>query len=562
MEADGRTVPGDEVVSADICVVGSGPAGITIAYQLDRAGFEVVLIERGPLRREGLPRSVDTAINVGLDYPVNESRAFEIGGSTYNWKVNTPLGSGFGRFRELDSEDFDRRPWIPNSGWPITKHDLQPYYRQAEKLFGLEGGFLSSESSGHSPFTSGVPELDTRVFYFVSPGIFGGELRKALAHSERALVLGNSTAAALLCEDTESVVSSLRVKTDPSHSFSVQARFYVLAAGGIENPRLLLLSRDRHANGLGNREDLVGRFFMEHPHYASGSLIPYDRGLFGERNAFGIFLHRGTPMQRKYALSERIVEAEELNRIVYRLEAKPLNESTLTLRFDDHATSGLEAFRQLRKAALSRTWSLVEFKRLTMATRGIHHLVRLALRRAVMRIGASAGYSKYTEPQLFWIRAMAEQIPDRENRVRLAASQDRLGMQRAELNWRLDRQDIRSIIRSQELIGRALEAGGIGTVDSLVVDRELPPALSGGKHHIGTTRMSVSPSQGVVDQNCKVHGISNLYVAGSSVFPTSGYANPTLTILAVAYRLADHLSKQSQLTREVRVRGSSSSERP
>jgi choline dehydrogenase-like flavoprotein len=546
MFADGRTVPQDEVVRTDICVVGGGPSGITLSRELEAAGFEVLLVERGETDRMGPPVDPDTAVNVGVPYGVAESRVFEFGGAVHKWRASTPLGRGFGRLRELDHEDFEARLWIPHSGWPFDKEHLRPFYERARSLFDCAWPSGAPEDSwdtelNHTPFCDGDGRIRTRVFSFANPAVFPAELKRELARSEKALVLTNAVAVDIQCEDSPSAVSAIKIVTAPVHAFTVRARAYVLAAGGIENPRLLLASRSRQTNGLGNGHDLVGRFFMEHPHYASGRLVPRQPAIFSDRANYEIHLHHGLPIQKKYSLSEDVVRVEQLSRCTFRFEAKPVTESVHTLRYSESAIRSLETAARLRRALVRRQWAPATSRYLAGTLRGAHHIARHGAYRALLRAGQALKLPRYTLPQMFWIRAMAEQVPNPDSRVRLGDTRDPFGVPIGTLDWQLTEQDLSSMQRSQELFGQALLQAGHRKVESLVDEGALPPALAGGNHHMGTTRMHDSPRRGVVNKDCRVHGLNNLYVAGSSVFPTVGYANPTLTLLALTLRLGDHL---------------------
>jgi choline dehydrogenase-like flavoprotein len=132
--------------------------------------------------------------------------------------------------------------------------------------------------------------------------------------------------------------------------------------------------------------------------------------------------------------------------------------------------------------------------------------------------------------------------------VTLSEQTDALGMPRVRLEWRLRPADMRSMVRAQEIVDEELRRAGLGRLQIELDDATPPPGLKGGWHHMGTTRMHLDPRQGVVDEHCRVHGVANLYVAGSSVFPTAGYANPTLTLCALAIRLADRVKKEMHET--------------
>lgn len=543
MLADGRTVPADETIETEVCVVGAGPAGIAIARELSQAKVEVVLLERGPDPRVEPPQNADTAINVGIPYRVGRSRMFAFGGATHRWHIHTALGDGYGRLRELDVEDFESRAWIPNSGWPIDRDQLDPFYRRARSLFDLPEPPPTEHSMNNSAFSANET-VEARMFYFANPGVIAGEMRRNLENSLHALLLCNSTATEIETDRTTGAVTSVKVSTNSEHSYTVEARFFVLAGGGIENPRLLLSSRSSISTGVANRHDLVGRYFMEHPHYSSGYLIPSSTDTFVDTHSHDIFLQDGVPMQRKYGLSEDVIELNGLNRSVFYLSAEPITVKLDAVRYSDTAIQSLEASRGLYQAVRGRKWSQDATRDLWATLRGVHHLGNHVTRRLITGFHAWRGDDRYTRPYLFWIRAMAEQVPNPASRVRLGEAKDEFGVPLAELDWRLTDQDTASMRKTQELFGKAQVSAGHREVGSFLEGRERPAFLAGGNHHMGTTRMAASPRRGVVDADCKVHGHDNLFVAGSSVFPTGGYANPTLTLLALALRLSDHVAER------------------
>ncbi len=185
MLADGRTVPQDEVVSADVCIVGAGPAGIALAKELGREGFDVVLLERGHANWSGTQTEPKTAISVGIPYNIPDSRAFGFGGSIHKWRVESPVGGGLGRLRELDPLDFDHREWVPNSGWPFSKEHLQPFYDRARSLFDRAWPSDRPEESleeelAQSPFLGFEGLVRMRIFFLANPAIFASQYKRAL----------------------------------------------------------------------------------------------------------------------------------------------------------------------------------------------------------------------------------------------------------------------------------------------------------------------------------------------------------------------------------------------
>lgn len=539
MLADGRTVPNGELLDTDVCVVGAGMSGITLAVELAAAGIDVVLLERGD-RTPSVPRTrPDTVENIGIPYDVAASRAFELGGTAHTWGVRTPLGDGFGRLRELDPEDFESRSWIPHSGWPFGKDHLSPYYRRARSLFdsGQEPrADLPNEAIDEPTPVGFAADVEERTFLFANPGGFPGELRRRLEQSTAVIVLTNSTASEIKCDGSGPHVSSVEVKTSTTHSYTVRAQAYVLASGGIETPRLLLASRGRHPGGIGNTHDLVGRFFMEHPHYDSGVLIT-SRGakVFGRDTFHGMRLENGVPFQPTFSLPEPVVRQEGLNRSVFRFDAVPVGYVSV----DKKAIHSLEAAGQLRRSITKRSRPESGYLPTTKtAVKGVHQIARLAMSRGIERLRADA------DDRWFRMVVMAEQQPNPSSRVELRYERDRVGVPIGTLDWQLTGQDLASMQRSQQLMSTRLMEEGQRGARSLLRDGQLPTRLIGGHHHMGTTRMHPSERQGVVDPDGRVHGVGNLYIAGSGVFPTSGYANPTLTLLALTLRLGDQLTRQ------------------
>jgi choline dehydrogenase-like flavoprotein len=303
--------------------------------------------------------------------------------------------------------------------------------------------------------------------------------------------------------------------------FSVHARAFVLAAGALENARLLLFSQDSQPAGIGNKHDMVGRCFMEHPDVAVGYLIPAPEL---DQSAFRLYQHQ-------HATEDLSVEA------MFRLSDSALKKERLlnaVLRLEPTYRTGMTA--AVRSAQVVR--------------RSVHYGVATpGLARQALRtfLGAPeilrhyAAWRSGRPAEVYKIDVMAEQAPTMSSQVRLARRRDRLGVPLTILDWRLTSMDWDSIRRTVEIFADAVRDAGVGTVIStLGVDQD-PPAVFGNWHHLGTTRMHHDPARGVVDENCRVHAMTNLYIAGGSVFPTGGYANPSLTIVALSLRLADHL---------------------
>jgi choline dehydrogenase-like flavoprotein len=299
-------------------------------------------------------------------------------------------------------------------------------------------------------------------------------------------------------------IESLRSKTIDGKEHRVRARHYVLACGAIHNARLLLASNSRAKRGVGNDHDLVGRYFMEHFEIIAAQVA------FETPPPLKLYTIPAEGRARARAELALTGEVQRRRRI--------LNG---TASFRPGALTGRE---QSRFASFS-------------ADAEANVKERQALR---------YGSNRAMEAQVFQMFTRQEQAPNPESRIELSAEKDELGMPRANLRWKFTPLDKQSIRVFYETFGQEMGRAGLGRVqlmDWLIDgdDNAWPNILSGGWHHMGTTRMHVDPKQGVVDANCKVHGLANLYVAGGAVYPTGGAVNPTLTVVAMALRLSDHL---------------------
>ena len=300
----------------------------------------------------------------------------------------------------------------------------------------------------------------------------------------------------------------------------------VLATGGIENPRLLLLSRRVHRRGLGNDRDLVGRFFAERLSARTGYVVPATRELIDRTGLYAI--HSAAPgvgVQGALRVRDEAQRERQLLNCAFFLMTRDLSLTT-------------EAVRSVATLAKAR-------RRRPLPPGMVGHVRNIAIGIGDLdlftrdRLRRSDDASK-----ILALRAQAEQAPNPDSRVTLGTRRDRFGQPVARVDWRPAVSDRASIRASQEAVDEALRAAGLGHVELMLGDEHPPALLEGNFHHLGATRMHTDPSMGVVDADCRVHGVRNLYVAGSSVFPTYGCSNPTLTVVALALRLADHLKKQ------------------
>jgi choline dehydrogenase-like flavoprotein len=486
-ERDARDLADGAVISTDVCIVGAGAAGITMGLELAGSGLRVTVLESGGPEFAEDTQDLYVGENVGRDYyELDRARLRLLGGSTGHWE---------GYCLPLDHRDLtvDPTPQLP--GWPLDESELSVHYERAHELCQIgpvdyEPARWARETGTELVALDGT-DVVNGVIRRSPPTRFGTEYRDQLTSSPDVEVYLHANVVEILSGGGR--VDGVRLAHFGGDTQTVEADVVVLATGGIENPRLLLCSEDERGRQLGNASDLVGRCFMEHPDVTVGYLLA-DAGLDLS------FYTENLPVDEGYArgiltLSEEVRAARGIGNFV---------------GFIDHPPPGAED----QIAGLE-------------GVAGARELQRLATRRGVTP---------------YRVKVYGEQIPQSASRVRLSADRrDALGMPRVELDWRLDPQDERTLRVGTELLAAGIGAAGLGRLQSRLHQPRADIAAQGSYHHMGTTRMSEDPAHGVVDPDGRVHGIDGLYVAGSSVFPSSGFANPTMTLIALALRLAGHL---------------------
>ena len=529
MITDIRSLPDGTVVQADLCIVGCGAAGIAMATRLAGKHLDVCVLESGGLTFDPANQALAAGTQSGIRYFDLTQTSFRLmGGNTFKWGA---------RSAPMKPIDFSERRWVPHSGWPLSREELDPYYEQAFDLVGLHRPF-AFEGDVWRNFGSEPPAFDGALLEFCAFQ-FGKNL--ALADLNRAQLQRASNIAIYLhasvqhihCTPTGNHVEELAIATPTGQKYVARARNYVLACGGIENPRLLLLSNSVHPHGLCNGHDLVGRYFMEHPTVSAGTIDSNDWQKL--HDFFSPGLVGGRLVEFGLALSPALQEAKQCLNAVTRTNLVVSHDST-------------QAFREL-------LWNLVNRRTL----KGDYDAEWLGQRlRAVARdplavmtniVRHALGKPKRFKVDSVFLELRTEQEPNPESRVRLSDQQDPFGQRRAHLHWAMTERDKHTMRVAAAAFHDELVRLGYGALNtaSWLQSPDLcwPADLVGGHHHMGTTRMSENPRTGVVDANCKTHAVDNLYIAGSSVFPTAGYVNPTATVLALALRLAERLEQKA-----------------
>ena len=525
MIVDARSLPGNETIETDVCIVGAGVAGITLANELRGQPFRVALLESGGLESDHMTQSLCMGENIGHPYyPLDDAYARCFGGSSSRWHL--PLGDGRlgARLHPLDAIDFEERDWIPYSGWPFDKEHLAPYYERAQTICQV-GPFTYAVEDWEDPIkTPRLPfdcgQVQTTIFQFCSRAVFVSHYREAIHRAPNITTYLYANVVDIETTNPAKMVTRVRVACLPGNTFGVVAKLFILALGGLETPRLLLLSNRTQNTGLGNQHDLVGRFFMEHPHLWSGLYIPAHANIFKTTALYQIHPAHPAPIMGKLTLAEDVIRREKILNYCVSIHPSPWPKAPARSKTAPSDTQPLPLHVLIALYDASKTM----------------------YRKMRRKVGQIVKRHKRPPPsEVFRLNHMIEQVPNPNSRVTLSTERDALGLPRVRLDWQVSAIDIRSMIRAQEIIDEELRRASLGRLQIELTNDTPPPDLHGGRHQMGTTRMHLDPKKGVVNEHGQVHGVSNLFIAGPSVFPTCGYANPTLTTVALSARLADHV---------------------
>ncbi|MDZ8095035.1 MAG: GMC family oxidoreductase [Nostoc sp. DedQUE05] len=546
MLIDSRKLPIDEIINTEVCIVGAGPAGITLARELIGQDFRVCLLESGDLEFNQETASLGEGETVGDPFPpLQDMRHRQFGGMANVWNIEINKNQLGLRHVPLDAIDFEKRDWVRYSGWPFSKSHLNPFYERAQAVcklgsFAYEAEAWENAQSPRIHFTS--DRVTTSMFQFGPRDIFTNEYRHQIKQSPNITTFLNANVVEIEADETTQTVKRVQVACLSGNKFWVVAKVFILAAGGIENARLLLLSNKIQKNGLGNQHDLVGRFFMDHPFIRCGMLVPQNRKIFNSMALYDLRRVNHVTVMGKFALTEQVMRRDKL-----------LNMTALLYPRDERYRSAAKAsakilFSSVRQRQLPKNIFQHLQNVITNIDDLVAHWYKYNFKKEYLFPDLSHGgwseregnEQKYTK---FEVLSQTEQTPNPNNRVTLSNQLDKLGCPQAKLINYWSEIDICSVKRSQLVFAQEFASAGLGELQ-IELDGDRPVASLSTHHNMGTTRMHHDSKQGVVDANCQVHGISNLFMAGSSVFPTGGYANPTLTIIALAIRLADHLKAE------------------
>ena len=539
-------------IEADIVIIGSGPVGITLALELAGAGQAVVLLEAGGQRFSRASQAIyrAEAVSPVAHGPVDMFRRRGVGGSSTVWG---------GRCIPFDPIDFEHRPWMRHARWPISYGDVARYYpralayAQAGALAFAAGVALPGEPAELAPGVASRDVVLDRIERFSHPTDFGRWYDARLRAQPHLRLYYNAPVEQILTADDGARAAGVRARI-AGRSLVFAAPRVVVACGGLETARLLLASDEARACGLGNERDLVGRFYQCHLEGEIGAIaftrdvdrtrIDYQRapdGTYCRR-----YLWLSPEAQRRDALAGLVLRPAHANIVDpgHRnpvLSAMYLVKSFIVAEYARKMTS-LEAVARAEYAGGAGAYYAAHLRNVVAGAPrltgfGLHWLRRriLAQRKlpSVVLIDRRATYP---------LDVNAEQEPNPESRVRLGGERDALGMRRLIVDWRTTEADHHRLAEGMRVIQRAVARSGTVRIDlgedlDVLAARRVPV----GGHHIGTARMASDPSAGVCDANAELFGTRGVFLAGATVFPTSGFANPTLVMLALALRLAEYL---------------------
>ncbi|HEY6632990.1 MAG TPA: GMC family oxidoreductase [Rhizobiaceae bacterium] len=533
----------------DVVIVGGGAAGLTLAHALGKAGQSVLLLEAGGDKRTKASQEFyrGDIVDKVAHPPTDNYRVRALGGTSTIWG---------GRAIPFDPIDFEKRDWVSGSGWPFGREALAGYYETAMDAAEAGRPEFFPEQALPGAQRELAPGLDgelvrTTIERFSKPTNFWRRYGEELARSERVRVVKDAPVVYVQLTRDGNSVDWIEVAARDGSRLKVQGRSYVLALGGLETTRLLLACNDVASAGIGNHADRLGRNYMSHLCATAGTIsfagppegVAYDYA----RDSDGIYV------RRRLWLTETAQRDFSLLNTTFRTHlpepADPSHgDAILSAMF---LVKDMVLYEYSRKFVENpvgwggrfRHVGNIARRPFRLATFGANWLrERTFAERKLPSVVLGSRDNRYE------LEFHAEQAPNPDSRLTLSNERDAFGMPRLKVDWRISELDLLSLEKSYGLLAREMQLRGAGRLD---FDREKLAykakrhGIVGG-HHIGTTRMSADPGQGVVDADCRVHGIGNLYVASASVFPTSGQANPTLTLLALTFRLAEQLGRNSQ----------------
>ncbi len=557
MFIDAESLENATTFNSDIAVVGAGPAGIVLALELAKAGYDVVLIESGRLQFSEEIQNLAEANHFDPKFhaPMSECTRRQLGGTSIIWG---------GRCLPYDPIDFDKREYIPNSDWPVSYMELTGYFQRACDYFFCGKSEFDIKNIPNIEQKSIIPDLpDAEVLTstlerWSLPTNFGKEYFNDLKQSAKITLIYGLTCTEIGTNDKGDRVELIQGKTIGGKTIHVKCQKYILSGGAVNTTRLLLASDRKHHGGIGNHSGLLGKFYMGH---LSGDIAsihfttPPKKTIYGfDRDPDKIYL------RRRFSFTREFLNEKQIPNIVAWLGSPKFGDpshqngilSSAYLALTMPVLKNYLTSTALRKGAIGEEEQGIYWAHVRNVLKDFAQALTFV---------PSFGYGRYIAkrkiPALFVYSAAneyplhyhSEQVPNANSTVSLSDERDALGMRKININLQCTQQDIDGVVQAHQYWDQHLRKNNCGYLKYGTDDPEASvwEQAGDGFHQVGTTRMSENPQNGVVGTNCNVHGVENLFVSSSSVFVTSGQANSTFMIVVFALRLADHLRKMQNI---------------
>ena len=536
----------DQIPDCDVCVVGAGPVGIALALACEQNGMSVLVLESGKEQPDRFAAALAAghAVDADRHAPTGIAMFRGLGGTSRWWG---------GRCVPLDDIDFMQRAHVPNAAWPIPYQEVARWFEAAASFFGIGPARFTAAPAASAAFGDircdqlerWTPEIDA-----------GRRHRSSLAQSRRVTVVMGATVTELLLADDNRRVTGLTV-ADKSRTVRIAPPRIVLACGGLETTRLLLRAQQQRPGLFGGRDGALGRGYMGHISGKIADLVFADPAAAKE---YDFFLDDGVFARRRFTLAPEAQQRDRLLNIALWIDNPPFHQpshrngvlSLVWLALAIAPIGRLLAAEGVRLSHLGpppHQWTshLSNVMRSPWST--LREIAAIAQARLLSK-PRRPGFLVRSSDGRYALHYHAEQLPMRESRISLSDRKDALGVPQLDIDLRFTEIDARSVLQAHELLDQSLRQAGLGRLAYRVsADSRMASILQQAKdgyHQMGTTRMGLTPEDSVVDARCRVHGTENLYVSSSSVFPTSGQANPTFADVALALRLAAQLADEAR----------------
>lgn len=522
MFIDSRKFDEDMLLNTDVCIVGTGPAGITIANYLSSLKLSITILESGGIEGETYNQDLNQGNIVGQDpgYGLEMSRLRLFGGTSNHWTGSNQM---------LESMDFKYRDWIKYSGWPISLEDIRPYYKKAFEINEIpsliddlpyidkQDNFLKSKILLENKLKEDI----SLITNYINPLRFSEKYEKEFKNDKNLKTIIHCTANKITTDDDNNI-KSIEAITIKKKKVIIKAKYYVLAMGGIENARFLLLNLNNIPYNTFNNHPIIGSFFQEHYGFTAGTLLLHDEMAKYLRYKYNANFNNKLETESYFIPSEKTQYNQEILNCRITFYEKQWN-SLFALDAIKNKSSYKDIYNSLTNL-LNSMEGPIEWTKKTKTKNII-----------------------LNKPQRVYIGM--EQAPNPSSRVLLGNALDKFGQRKASLDWNLNETDELSIRKTITWLSQIVGVHGIGRLQIGEVFNNIKwkkknSPIAGAYHHMGTTRMGINVNESVVDKDCKYHQLNNLYIAGSSIFPTTGSTNPTLTIVALALRLAETLKNK------------------